>query len=643
MKYQPPFVKPSNPDPNAPFVNGDPEAGIKGSIIPAQAIEYTQREIVNTIQKGGYVPADPVAPVTPADPNFFQLTQGVRRALYAWGIDTGSANSLSVALDPPLTAYAQSLEIRVLVAHDNSAACTIRVNGLSTQQIIKKDGSTLMAGDLRQGGIAVLVHDGANFQLVSGAAGSTTITGGWFNGADYFVDTGTVDATTAHLTHIVGTPPIAPTAYAAGQGFSVRCKNFNPVGATSVDVNVNALGARPLVMPTGAQMGLGDLNANTIIRMIYDGTNFVFVSRIDVEIIDTAITKIVGPNAGADFADLIAGFLWASRRRFAANGSLTFSMQGKTGGALVHTYNSDLVINHPQGMNISIVGSGMNSLPAPGDFSSNARTPAAVSSEATANTNMLRGKFQTELKFTGTAGIKIFDDLGLIKNILVTGKGIGGTANQNGIYVDSNSYVGIFTVGSCLFPGFTWYLDTGSMAWGKNFYSVGSGNYVGVSHAATLIIVEGLTGPGMPAGPSHFVVADSLVDGIQASFGANIQVSCASQPWIFGTVNNGINMWGSASINMPGAIFYNCAQYGLLVVQAVANVAGGAVDYGNYGYTVSTSGSIDCSSCSSSGIAIADYQSMHGSYMYAAGFTNDGAQFAPARNTYDSSGAIIEA
>jgi hypothetical protein len=642
VKYQPPFVLPSNPDPNAPYVNGDPSAGIKGSIIPAQAIEYTQREVVNTIQKGGYVPADPTEPVTPADPNFFQLTQGVRRALYAWGIDTGSTNALSVQLDPPLTAYAQGLEIRVMVAHDNTAACTIRVNGLSTQQIIKKDGSTLMAGDMRQGGIAVLVHDGANFQLVSGAAGSTTIPGGWFNGADFFVDTGTVEFGTVNRTHIVGTPPVAPTAYAAGQGFSVQCKNFNPAGATSVDVNVNSLGAKPLVMPTGAAMGIGDLNANTIIRIIYDGSKFVFVSRIDIEIIDTAVTKIVGPNAGADFADLIAAMEWVSRRRFAGAGSVTFSMQGKTGGALVHNYSSDVIIKHPQGMQISIVGAGMNSIPVPAEFDSNARTAGAVTSEAGAHTNTMRGKFQTELKFTGTAGIKIFDDVGLLKNLLITGKGIGGTPNQDGIYVDSNSYVGVLTVAVCLFPRYTWYLDTQSMVWGKNFYSIGSGNYVGISHGSTLIIDSGINWLGVPAGAANFIIGDSLVDGIQASFGANIQVG-TTYPKIFGTVGNGVTNWGSSNVYLPGVDFINCAQYSLLTIQATAMVGGGSARYCNWGYAVSTGGSVDCSSCTTAGVTNADYQSAHGSYMYAAGNANSSAQFQPAPNSPDGSNAIIEA
>ena len=151
MRYQPPF---GVADPNASYVNGNPAEGIKGSIPPAQAIEYPQRELINLISYGG---------ITPSDTDLAQVTRGVRRAKFAFGVDTGSANSLSVALDPPLLAYDQGTEIRVRVAEDNSGASTIRVNGLATQQIVRKDSSPLVQGDLRRGGVAVLVHDGANF------------------------------------------------------------------------------------------------------------------------------------------------------------------------------------------------------------------------------------------------------------------------------------------------------------------------------------------------------------------------------------------------------------------------------------------------------------------------------------------------
>lgn len=54
MKY----VKPLNEtDENAGYTNADPAHGIKGSTVPAAAIEMPQREIVAAIEAAGLVPS----------------------------------------------------------------------------------------------------------------------------------------------------------------------------------------------------------------------------------------------------------------------------------------------------------------------------------------------------------------------------------------------------------------------------------------------------------------------------------------------------------------------------------------------------------------------------------------------------------
>ena len=54
MKYNQPFDQSSSP--NAPYVDGNPSAGIQGSIVPAASIEFPQREIVNAIAAAGLLP-----------------------------------------------------------------------------------------------------------------------------------------------------------------------------------------------------------------------------------------------------------------------------------------------------------------------------------------------------------------------------------------------------------------------------------------------------------------------------------------------------------------------------------------------------------------------------------------------------------
>ena len=53
MDYVPPL---GAADPDAPYINGNPSAGIQGSVIPAAALENPQREIVNAIRSAGLDP-----------------------------------------------------------------------------------------------------------------------------------------------------------------------------------------------------------------------------------------------------------------------------------------------------------------------------------------------------------------------------------------------------------------------------------------------------------------------------------------------------------------------------------------------------------------------------------------------------------
>src|SRR5262245_44932794 len=97
MKYNQPF---GISDPNAPYINGDPEIGREGSIPPAESIEYPQREIVNVIAYNGF---------TPDNADLTQLTRGIQRQNPNWvNIFGGTANALTCA---PLPAPASLTDI----------------------------------------------------------------------------------------------------------------------------------------------------------------------------------------------------------------------------------------------------------------------------------------------------------------------------------------------------------------------------------------------------------------------------------------------------------------------------------------------------------------------------------------------------
>lgn len=106
MKYN----KPSNAtDPNASYVNADPQHGIKGSTIPAIAIEAPQREIVDVIVKGKQSPSEELqlakAIIQLAKDNLFSSTgkglaiqQNILNLLIAGGLTFDGNNQLNLKI-----------------------------------------------------------------------------------------------------------------------------------------------------------------------------------------------------------------------------------------------------------------------------------------------------------------------------------------------------------------------------------------------------------------------------------------------------------------------------------------------------------------------------------------------------------------
>ena len=80
MKYAPPIGAAEN----APYIDGNPAAGIEGSPVPAAAIEHPMREVVNLITAAG---------LTPDVGNLNQLEAAVR-ALFLPKISPGAAGNL---------------------------------------------------------------------------------------------------------------------------------------------------------------------------------------------------------------------------------------------------------------------------------------------------------------------------------------------------------------------------------------------------------------------------------------------------------------------------------------------------------------------------------------------------------------------
>jgi hypothetical protein len=145
----------------APYVNGNPATGTAGSIPPAAAIEYPQREIVDTITKAG---------LTPSNADLGQLAKAIQSGAMVDGADTGTANALVVTLAPTPSDYPKFLFIKK-GANANGGATTIEINTLAVVGV-KSAGADLSSGVWGANAIGLLAWDGAAYELLAVSASS---------------------------------------------------------------------------------------------------------------------------------------------------------------------------------------------------------------------------------------------------------------------------------------------------------------------------------------------------------------------------------------------------------------------------------------------------------------------------------------
>jgi hypothetical protein len=171
MDYAVPYA---NPAPNGTsYVDGDPIHGIAPSIIPAAAVEYPQREIVNTILKNQ---------ISPSNGDLTQLARALQADIVNWAVDSGTANHIIINLDPaPPTLFA-GLKAWILVKVTNTGTTDVTCNGI-VKPLLTQGLANLASGVIVTNGIAIIVYDGTQWQLMlgtaatSGPAGPTGATG----------------------------------------------------------------------------------------------------------------------------------------------------------------------------------------------------------------------------------------------------------------------------------------------------------------------------------------------------------------------------------------------------------------------------------------------------------------------------------
>ena len=122
-------------------------------------------------------------------------------------------------------------------------------------------------------------------------------------------------------TYVVTLSPV-PSAYTAGMTVSFKANTVNTGAAT---LNVNSLGAKSIVKSYNLPLATGDIKANQIVEVIYDGTNFQLLSPVTLPAV--AFGSTTKDLADASGAQTIAHGLAATPRYVKLTSTFTVADQ----------------------------------------------------------------------------------------------------------------------------------------------------------------------------------------------------------------------------------------------------------------------------------------------------------------------------
>lgn len=257
------------------------------------------------------------------------VTRKMQDAASISGTASGT-NTYTVALSPALDAYRTGQTFEILFTNANTGAATLNINSLGAKSIKKNVSTALVTGDIAAGQILSLSYDGTNFQIIGGSiaqasptqAGVAKLFTDFGAGTDGAIDQNTATRKAQDSSAITGTAGGTDTytlsltpaldAYRSGQTFEVIFTNANTGAAT---LNVNSLGAKAIKKNGSAALIAGDIAAEQVISLTYDGTNFQIIGGGMAAFAPLASPALTGnptapTQAAGDRSTKIANTLW---------------------------------------------------------------------------------------------------------------------------------------------------------------------------------------------------------------------------------------------------------------------------------------------------------------------------------------------
>jgi hypothetical protein len=235
------------------------------------------------------------------------------------------------------------------------------------------------------------------------------------NGAKIYSDSSGTDTYTATITPAI-------SGYLKGQSFNIFFQNANTGAST---LNVNGLGAKSLLKQGSLALASGDIAANTMLNLVYDGTNFVITGGVGLvkqaitngvtssapsqdavfdalalkQDLDSDLTAIAGLSpSNDDFIQRKAG-AWTNRTpaQVAADLASTLVKQSITDGVIDSSPSQDVVFDALKRRDAIVLYG--NTLASPADSTSyffGSQFPLAIST--TQNTNKFGVAFDCTLR-----------------------------------------------------------------------------------------------------------------------------------------------------------------------------------------------------------------------------------------------------
>lgn len=233
----------------------DTSAGVRGTQVAAGWLNGVQEELLALIEKsGGEASAESEEQI------WNILRAAIQEAGWSYAVAAGTADALTADLTVAPPDLTPGLTVLIKVTTTNTGPATLNLNSLGVKEIRRRDGAALAAGQLPAGGLVELTYDGARWQMVPLATSASS----GLPLLPYVAATGAANAIVADFD-----PPL--TGLSAGLAIEVKVAAANTANAT---INVNSLGATNLLRSDGSILRPGDLVANQVALLIYDGVAF---------------------------------------------------------------------------------------------------------------------------------------------------------------------------------------------------------------------------------------------------------------------------------------------------------------------------------------------------------------------------------